>query len=169
MIEEFVSNLPKTREGVKSAFENCSSRAKFIEAAKTEFKNHLEKAKSDLRSIENDFSTEFWNWVVVKSYYAMHHAANALLIKSGGMFSKDHICAIIALKHSELLPDDFYERIRKIHAKFSDFTAFEAAYNIRKIGQYDVVRWKEIKKADAEVFFGLAKEFIAFAEARCYE
>ena len=66
MLEETVSQLPKTEEGVKNAFEACSSRQKYIQVQKADFKLYLEKAKSDLKNIENDYKAEAWDWVVVK-------------------------------------------------------------------------------------------------------
>ena len=167
MLEKIVPKLPKTKEAIARAFENCSK--KFVTVSNEEFKAHLEKSKSDLASISNDYVKNSWDWVIVKAYYAIHHAANALLVKFNGFYSKDHICAILALKYSELLPETLYQKLRKINAKFEDFTAFDVSYILRKISQYDVTEWKALSKQDAESICAFAKEFVAFVEERCYK
>lgn len=169
VLEELDSRLPTDENDVKNAYASCEARKKFVEIDKSEFTVYLEKSKSDLERVEADYKTGGWDWVVVKSYYSMHHAANALLARFHGVFSKDHTCAILALKALELIPDDFYERLRVIHSKFSDFTAFDLTYLMRKVGQYDVHRWKEIDRNDADMIYSLAKEFVGFAERRCHE
>jgi uncharacterized protein (UPF0332 family) len=118
----------------------------------------LEKAKHDLSRAIKEFNDECWDWTIVKAYYSIHHAANALLIKKEGIFSKDHICLVIALKNLGLIPNEFYEELRKIHSKFSDFTAFELAYSLRKVSQYNVTKWKELSKEDAKIILEFCKK-----------
>jgi uncharacterized protein (UPF0332 family) len=81
-----------------------------------------------------------------------------------GMFSKDHICLIIALKYFELIPDNFYNQLRKFHSKFSDYSAFEIVYSLRKISQYNVAKWRKVTKKDAELILDFAKMFVKFVE-----
>ncbi len=169
MLDETISQLPKTEEGIENAYNSCSGRAKYIHVAEADFNLYLEKAKSDLKNIENDCKAEAWDWVIIKAYYSIHHAANALLVKSKAFYSKDHICTILALKHFELISGDFYSKLRKINEKFSDFTAFDITYLLRKVGQYDVRKWKDVTKTDADQIYSLAKEFVAFAEEVCYK
>lgn len=168
LIEQIISKLPKTKSGLSGYFNNCKLRKKFIYVEKKEFKKHLEKAKNDLRSIKNDYENKSWDWVVIKSYYVIHHSANSLLIKDKGFFSKDHICTIIALKFFELIPLSFYQKLQKIYNKFSDITAFDIIYSLRKFSQYDTEKWKEITKKDADLIYLFAKEFLSFVEERCY-
>ncbi len=169
MLDETVSQLPKTEVGIKNAFESCSGRQKYIQVQNADFRLYLEKAKSDLKNIENDYRVGAWDWVIVKSHYSIHHASNAILVKSKNFFSKDHICTILALKNFELITKDLYSGLRKINEKFSDFTAFDITYLLRKAGQYDVRKWKDITKADADQIYSLAKEFVAFVEEACYK
>ncbi|MBI5871463.1 HEPN domain-containing protein [archaeon] len=168
VIEEIIPNIPKGKKAVEHAYSNCAKLKKFVTVSSNEFTSHLEKAKSDLSSIGADYKDENWDWVIVKSYYAMHHAINCLLVKLMGYYCNDHICAIITLKHFELLPDSLYLKLRNINAKFSDFTGFDVSYSLRKISQYDVRKWKNISKQDAEAIYKVAKELIAFVEWRCY-
>ncbi len=168
MIENIISTLPRNKESVYKGFCNCRKLKKYILVSEKEFAPHLEKAKSDLSKIRADFENEAWDWVVIKSYYSIHHAINALLIRFQGFYSKDHFCAILALKNFDLVPSDIYEKLRKISTKFSDFTGFEISYSLRKIGQYDVIRWKQLSKEDASKIYNFTKEFVAFVEKRCF-
>ncbi len=169
MIEEIIPQLPKTEDRVKNAYESCSNTGKFINVKNEEFSAHLEKAKSDLKNVGADFEKQAWDWVIIKSYYAMHHAINALLIKEKGFYSKDHICAILALKFHELIPVETYNMLREINSKFSDFSGFDITYTLRKISQYDVRKWKSLSKADAESIHLVSKEIVSYVEQRCYE
>src|SRR3989344_340722 len=168
MIDEVIPSLPIKEESIKSSYENCFSKRCFIEVDNREFSAHLEKAKSDLARVKNDYQQESWDWVIVKSYYSIMHAFNALLVKEKGFFSKDHFCTILSLKYFELVPREMYLKLRNIHTKFSDFTGFDVTYSLRKISQYDVYRWKEIAPRDAEAVYQLAKEVVSFVEKRCY-
>jgi uncharacterized protein (UPF0332 family) len=111
-----------------------------------------------------EFEDNCWDWTIIKAYYAIHHAANALLTKKAGFFSKDHICLIVALKHLELIPNEFYEKLRTLHSRFSDFSAFELVYSLRKMGQYNIVKWKELSRNDAKIVLEFAKRFVRFVE-----
>lgn len=169
VLDELDSHLPRTAQELENAHRACDERKKFISVPNREFAAYLEKAKSDLERVESDYLAEGWDWVVVKSYYAIHHASNALLVRFQGKFSKDHICTILALKRLNLIPASFYDGMRAIYSKFSDFTAFDLTYLMRKVGQYDVRKWKDIDKNDADAIYSFAKEFLGFAEKRCYE
>lgn len=168
MIEDIIPTLPKKKEGIEKSYKNCEESRKYTILSKEEFKSHLEKAKSDLSRIQVDYDDEAWDWVIIKAYYAIHHAINALLIKFLGFYSKDHFCAILALKNFELIPQDAYEKLRKISTKFSDFTGFEVSYSLRKLGQYDVEKWKQLSREDALKIYDFTREFVSFVERRCF-
>lgn len=164
MLEEMKSGLPKSKEAIEGFFNSCVARKRFLEDKSQNFYIHLEKAKHDLMRAIAESEDKCYDWTIVKAYYAMHHAANSLLIKKRSMFSKDHICLIVALKHFELISDKFYEKLREIYSEFSDFSAFEMTYSLRKISQYDVIKWKQISEEDAKIVLGFSKEFIKFVE-----
>jgi len=164
VLEEIKSRLPKRRKTIKAFYDSCLSRKKFIEVENSEYTIHLEKAKHDLYRAIKEFDDGCWDWTIIKAYYAIHHAANALLIKKAGFFSKDHICLIVALKYLELIPDEFYKKLRSLHSRFSDFSAFELVYSLRKISQYNVPKWKELSKDDAKIVLEFAKRFVKFVE-----
>jgi uncharacterized protein (UPF0332 family) len=169
MIDELISTLPKNKKKIEKGYNNCEKLRKYVAIGTSEFVAHLEKAKSDLSSIESDFQQKKWDWVVIKAYYSIHHAINSLLIKHKGFYSKDHFCSIFALKNFELISDKIYNKLKSISVKFSDFTGFEISYSLRKIGQYDVNRWKFISDEDALKIYSFAKEFVAFAEKECFK
>lgn len=169
MIEDIIPTLPMNKTSVFKGFCNCRKLKKYIITSNKEFIVHLEKAKNDLYKIKSDYENEAWDWVIVKAYYALHHAINSLLIKFRGFYSKDHFCAILALKNFDLVPQNIYENLRKISVKFSDFTGFEISYSLRKISQYDVIKWKQLSKEDASKIYNFTKEFVSFVEKRCFE
>lgn len=167
MLEELDLQLPKSQDSIRKAYASCSARKKFLEAPKDEFTLHLDKAKSDFRNVRTDLDGEAWDWAAIKSYYSIHHAANAILVKFKGLFCKDRLCLIIALKHFGLIPDGIYESMRRALSGLSDVEAFEVAYSLGKVGQYDVRKWKRIGKGDALAVHGFASEFLRFAETEC--
>jgi uncharacterized protein (UPF0332 family) len=164
VMEELKSKLPKVDEQIKNIFSSCSKRKKFLETENSESILHLEKAKHDLQRAIKEFEDNCWDWTIIKAYYSIHHAGNALLIKKQGLFSKDHFCLIIALKYINLISDLFYQELKKTYSNFSNFTAFELTYSLRKISQYDVVGWKKVNRRDAELILTFAKKFITFVE-----
>lgn len=70
----------------------------------------------------------------------------------------------MALRNLGLISDEFYQELRETHSKFSDFSAFDITYSLRKISQYDVVRWKSISKDDAGAMLSFARKFVGFVE-----
>lgn len=164
LIDELKSKLPKTEPAIAGFFGSCSDRKTYVETEKPETVRHLEKAKHDLSRAIRELEDSCFDWTVIKAYYAIHHAGNALLVKKRGVFSKNHVCLIIALRHLGLISDEFYQELREIHSKFSDFTAFDMTYSLRKIGQYDVMRWKSIGRDDASALLSFAGKFVVFVE-----
>jgi uncharacterized protein (UPF0332 family) len=167
IFEEINVNFPVTDKAIENSFQNCEKRKKFVEVESSTYAEHLELAKDDLNSIETDFENKNWRWVVTKSYYAIFHATNALLVKKQGFFSKDHLCAVIALKKQELIPQKIYEELGEIYEKFSDIFGFAIIFEARKLSQYDTKKWKKIEKEDAEIAKNFAKRFVSFVEGEC--
>ena len=125
-------------------------RRKFLELSKGSYSEHLELAKDDLNSISVDFEKRNWRWVVTKSYYAVFHATNALLVYKLGFFSKDHLCATIALKKENLISEELYKELGNIYERFSDIFGFAIMFEARKLSQYDTEKWKELTEEDAK-------------------
>ncbi|MBU2639642.1 MAG: HEPN domain-containing protein [Nanoarchaeota archaeon] len=167
ILEEINVKFPKTEKKLEKSYTNCEKRKKFIELSKKDYLKHLELAKDDLNSIEIDFNKKNWRWVITKSYYAVFHATNALLVDKLGFFSKDHLCAVIALKRENLIPEKFYKEFGEIYEKFSDIFGFAIVFEARKLSQYDTEKWKELTEEDAKVVRDFAKKFVSFVEEEC--
>lgn len=167
LFNEINVKFPKTDEKLERAYESCEKRRKFVELSKDFYPEHLELAKDDLNSIATDFKEKNWRWVVTKSYYAIFHATNALLVNKLGFFSKDHLCAVIALKRKNLIPDGLYKELGMTYERFSDIFGFAIIFEARKLSQYDTEKWKELTEEDAMVSKDFAKKFVSFVEGAC--
>jgi|SRR3989344_104091 len=165
-IEEIKTKLPKKEESIKKFFLNCESRKKYVEDTKDHYKKHLKKSKHDLTRAIAEFEDECWDWTIIKAYYAIHHAGNSLLSKNKSLFSKDHSCLIVALKYYDLIERGLFEKIISLNEKFSDILSLDIAFQLRKISQYSVDEWEELKKEDAELILNIAKNFVKFVEEK---
>ena len=161
-IKEIKIKLPKKEESIKKFFNSCEIRKKFVHDVKGHHKEHLKKANHDLSRAIAEFKDECWDWTIIKSYYAIHHAGNALLSKNKNLFSKDHSCLIIALKYHNLLDKSLFDELIKIDKKFSDVLSLDLTLQLRKISQYNVDEWEDLTKQDAEMILDLARKFIRF-------
>jgi uncharacterized protein (UPF0332 family) len=56
-------------------------------------KEHIEKAKHNLKAADYNIQGHFDDWAVSQSYYAMYHGLLAILFKKG-FESKNHECTI---------------------------------------------------------------------------
>lgn len=59
---------------------------------------HLAKARGNLEAMAYLHKGGYFEWIVNTGYYAMYHAALALLL-SNGIEGKDHNCVVVALRH----------------------------------------------------------------------
>lgn len=167
LFEEINVKFPKTGKKINKSFESCKKRRKFVNVSKESYSEHLELAKDDLNSIKTDFENKNWRWVVTKSYYAVFHATNALIVNKLGFFSKDHLCAVIAIKKKNLIPEELYTELGKIYERFSDIFGFAIIFEARKLSQYDTEKWKEVSEDDAKITKKFAKKFVSFVEGEC--
>jgi len=167
LLKEINVKFPRTNDKLNISYENCKKRKKFIGFSRGFYTEHLELAKDDLNSIKTDFERENWRWVVTKSYYAIFHATNGLLVNKLGFFSKDHLCAVIALKKEDLIPKELYEELGKIYERFSDIFGFAIMFEARKLSQYDTEKWKELTEEDAKSTRDFAHKFVSFVEDSC--
>ncbi len=165
-IEKLAITLPEKEESITRFFNGCDGRKKFVEDTKDHYKQRLKKAKHDLARAVAEFQDGCWDWTIVKAYYAIHHAGNALLSKYQQKFSKDHSCLIIALKHHNLIEHSLFEELVRINNKFSDVLSLDLTFQLRKISQYNVDEWEELTEEDAELILTVAKRFISFVEGK---
>lgn len=166
MIEDVNIRLPKTKRALRNYFLSCRSRKKFITDAKEHYKKRLKKSKHDLKCAINEYEEKNWDWTIVKAYYAIHHAANALFSKKKDIFSKDHSCLIVALKYHGLIDENLFSELMNIYEGFSDTLNIGLTFELRKIGQYDVDRWEELTEGDAKMVLETAKRFVSHVEEK---
>jgi len=164
MIEDVEIRLPKTEKAIKNYFFSCKKRRKFVSDTKEHYKKRLKKAKHDLKCAIDEYENKNWDWTIVKAYYAIHHAANAIFSRNKGLFSKDHSCLMIALKYHKLIDEKLFNELANIYEGFSDTLSIGLTFELRKIGQYDVDRWEELTKDDAKKVLETAKKFISYVE-----
>ncbi len=165
-IEEIKIKLPEKEEGIKKFFDNCEKRKKFVEDTKDHYKKHLRKAKHDLDRAIAEFNDGCWDWTIVKAYYAIHHAGNALLSKNKNHFSKDHSCLIISLKYHNLIDKSLFEELVKINERFADVLSLDLTFQLRKISQYSIDEWEDLTKDEAELVLNIARKFVKFVEEK---
>ncbi len=166
MLDKVKIKLPKKETSIEKFFCNCEKRKKFVEDAENYHEKRLKKSKHDLNAAISEFKQQNWDWTVVKAYYAIHHSGNALLSKEKKLFSKDHSCLIIALKYHNLVDKALFDKLSKIAEQFHDTLSIDLTFELRKIGQYDVEKWEEITKEDAEKVLEIAKKFVSYVEER---
>ena len=163
-LDEIKLKLPAKEKGIEKFYCNCENRKKFIQSDKENYKQHFEKAKHDLYRAEKEAEDKCWDWTIIKAYYAVHHAANSILLKKKGFFCKDHSCLIIALKYHNLIEKELFDELSKLHEKFADVLSLDLAFQLRKIGQYSVSEWQNLSEADASLILSIAKKFLSFVE-----
>ena len=163
-INEIEFKLPRKKESIEKFYLNCEKRKKYIEGRKEYAERHLKKSKHDLFRAVREFEDKCWDWTVIKAHYAIHHAGNALLLRKKGFFCKDHYCLIIALKHYDMVGENLFGELSKLHESFSDTLGFDLTFQLRKMGQYDVNEWENIKESDASLILSVAKKFVSFVE-----
>jgi len=163
-IKEIKLKLPEKKESIEKFFLNCEKRRKFITDDKKNYEKHIKKAKHDLYRALKEVEDKCWDWTVIKAYYAIHHAANSLLLKKRGFFCKDHLCLIIALKYFELIPDGLFKEISSAHESLADVLGLDLTFQLRKISQYSVEEWEKITEKDASLMISIAKKIVSFAE-----
>ena len=109
----------------------------------------LETAASDLDSAEKTFSDGNYKWATIQVYYAMFHAARALLY-SKDMRERSHYCLMVAVK-------ELFINTRLIPAAL--FEALKEAKNLREDADY-YNRWSE---AGCGRLLASGREFIDLA------
>lgn len=163
-LENIRVRMPKNEASVSKFFSNCDGRGKLVKDTEGHHKNHIRKAKHDLARAEAEFAEMCWDWTIVKACYAIHHAGNALLSRKKGVFSKDHSCLIIALRHWDLIAADFFKEMSELSERLSDVFSIDVTFQLRKIGQYNVDEWENLTMDDAKAVLEFAKKFVRFVE-----
>ncbi len=81
-------------------FKNCLDKKKLYrsEAAKALAGKELKSAGDDLAEAELSFAQKRYKWATIQAYYAMFHAARALLY-SRGYRERSHFCVVTGIEH----------------------------------------------------------------------
>jgi uncharacterized protein (UPF0332 family) len=84
---------------VNQEFKQCLESKKIIPftRGKNLIKKELSVAKSDLSDAKAGYENERYKWSTIQAYYAMFHAARAL-VYSQGYREKSHYCLAVALR-----------------------------------------------------------------------
>ena len=99
-------------------FEEClkKGRIKEFSQGKSLVPKELKTAEQDLADAKEGFERGKYKWTTIQSYYAMFHAARALIYVKNYR-EKSHHCLIIALQHLYIktgdLPVYFVEALEK--------------------------------------------------------
>ena len=88
--------MNKIKFKLKWCFKNYKG-IKKIKPNKKLSKEHIEKAKHNLKAANFNISGGFNDWAVSQLYYATYHALLAILFMKG-LESKNHECTIIAVE-----------------------------------------------------------------------
>lgn len=138
---------------MKPDFEHCLELKKLvpIKIDKELGKSELNEALNDLRSAKREFQAKDWKWTTTKSYYAMFHAARALLYLQGLKERRSHFCIIEGIRR-------LYVEKGKLPLRFVEY--LEAGKSRREDATYESTYSQEI----AQTYLLAAEEFISQAK-----
>ncbi|MFH0763850.1 MAG: HEPN domain-containing protein, partial [Candidatus Omnitrophota bacterium] len=124
-------------------------------------KQHIDKARRNLRAMKIMFDSDLFDWAIICGYYAMYHAVLAALFNIG-IRATAHYCAIAAFKEfyvrrgkvkSEYIT--YIKRARQLEQKYAN--TLEKAQEDRVVDQYGI---EVLTNDDAEWILEDAKDFV---------
>jgi len=138
---------------VNQEFKQCLESKKIVSFARGKrlVKKELSVARSDLSDAKAGYENERYKWSTIQGYYAMFHAARAL-IYSRGYREKSHYCLAVALK--ALFVDE-----GKIDAQL--VRDFLNAMNLREAADYEA----EFSQSGSKAVIASTEKFIEKAAA----
>jgi uncharacterized protein (UPF0332 family) len=138
---------------VNREFKQCLENKKIVSFArgKNLVKKELAVAKSDLADAKAGYENGRYKWSTIQAYYAMFHAARAL-VYSQGYREKSHYCLATALK--ALFVDEGTMEAQSVRD-------FLNAMNLREAADYEA----EFSQAGAKAVIASAEKFIEKAAA----
>lgn len=133
-------------------FEECLKKKglRISADAKRLVKKEVEAAKNDLKEAEEGLKREAFKWSTIQSYYAMFHAARAL-IYAKGYREKSHYCLRIALEELYVVPGDLPAHI---------IDAFQVGKELRENADYE----SHFSEIGARKLVKAAQEFLQHAK-----
>jgi len=138
---------------VNQEFEQCLENKKVIPFTKGKnlFKKELSVAKSDLADAKAGYENGRYKWSTIQGYYAMFHAARAL-VYSRGYREKSHYCLAVALR--ALFVDEGTMDAQSVRD-------FLNAMNLRESADYDA----DFSQSGAKAAIASAEKLIEKAAA----
>jgi len=133
---------------VNQEFKQCLENKKIVPFARGKrlVKKELSVAKSDLSDAKAGYEDERYKWSTIQGYYAMFHAARAL-IYSQGYREKSHYCMAVALR-------ELFVNEGKMDAQLA--RDFLNAMNLREAADYEA----EFSQSGAKAVIASAEKFI---------
>lgn len=133
-------------------FKNCIDKKRLYKSynAKDLVKKEFRSATDDLEDAKLSFSKKRYKWATIQAYYAMFHAARALLY-SRGYRERSHHCVVVGIEH-------LFGEERLIDMKW--VRALKNAMSLREDADYA----DEYSKEGAEIAINNAEGFLKEAE-----
>jgi len=138
---------------VNQEFKQCLESGKIVSFPKGKelVGKELSVARSDLLDAKAGYENQRYKWSTIQAYYAMFHAARAL-IYSHGYREKSHYCLLVALRA-------LYVEEGKLDAQTG--RDFLNAMNLREAADYEA----EFSQSGAKAVIASAEKFIEKATA----
>lgn len=105
---------------------------------KEEIKGHLAKSDHNLRFVNDNLSMGYYDWCITGCYYAVYHAALALIIAKG-YFSKNHdatLCILIKEYYKRALSEEEIQLINKFFLDYQEIIFYVESKNKREEATY---------------------------------
>ncbi|MCX5994197.1 MAG: HEPN domain-containing protein [Chloroflexi bacterium] len=103
---------------MSSEYEECIQKGKIkpFSRGRSLVSKEMETSLADLKSAEKTFADGNYKWATIQVYYAMFHAARALLY-SNNMRERSHYCLVVAIKElfvdKKLVPPSLLEALKE--------------------------------------------------------
>lgn len=128
-------------------------------------KEHLQKARNNLRAMRLMFREDLFDWTVICGYYAMYHSVLAALFYIG-LEALAHHCALAAFREfyverGKVKPEyiQYIEKAKQLEKKYAD--TLEEARKDRVVVQYGV---EVLTNEDAEWILEDTEDFVSKIE-----
>ncbi len=148
----------------KSKFGWClasEKRMKRVEPQNKLSKEHIEKAKHNLKAADYNIEGGFSDWAVSQAYYAMYHSLLAILFKKG-FESKNHECTINAVEFMIENGDVNMDLEDIAFIRTAEQMTGKDAKSLREEFQYGVKT--DVNKELLSLLIGKAKEIVEKVE-----
>lgn len=105
---------------------------------KEEIKGHLAKSDHNLKFVNDNLNMGYYDWCITGCYYAIYHAALALIIAKG-YFSKNHdatLCILIKEYYRSALSEEEIQLINRFFLDYQEIIFYVESKNKREEATY---------------------------------